>query len=82
MMPRSVSVAVVLVCASLGACGGSSSETPWPVEPEGAALGPSGEAAPAGAAVAEAPAATDGGAPRQETRDAGSAQRGPASVAK
>ncbi len=24
-------------------CGGSSSETPWPAEPEGPALGPAGE---------------------------------------
>ncbi|MCC6556522.1 MAG: hypothetical protein IT372_26485 [Polyangiaceae bacterium] len=29
-------------------CGGSSSETPWPVEPEGPALGPAGEGAPRG----------------------------------
>ncbi|WP_437967253.1 hypothetical protein WMF04_48195 [Sorangium sp. So ce260] len=30
----------------LGACGGSSSETPWPAEPESPALGPTDEAAP------------------------------------
>ncbi|XXX76568.1 hypothetical protein WMF30_53860 [Sorangium sp. So ce134] len=30
----------------LGACGGSSSETPWPAEPQGPALGPTDEAAP------------------------------------
>ncbi|MEO7329289.1 MAG: hypothetical protein ABI193_11965 [Minicystis sp.] len=32
-----------LILASIAACGGSSSETPWPVEPEGPALGPAGE---------------------------------------
>ncbi|KYF60950.1 hypothetical protein BE11_07080 [Sorangium cellulosum] len=30
----------------LGACGGSSSETPWPAEPEAPALGPADEADP------------------------------------
>jgi hypothetical protein len=29
--------------AATSACGGSSSESPWPVEPEGAAPGPEGE---------------------------------------
>jgi hypothetical protein len=28
-----------------GACGGSSSESPWPVEPESSVLGPAGEEA-------------------------------------
>ncbi|MGK3998347.1 hypothetical protein [Sorangium sp. So ce1024] len=31
----------------LGACGGSSSETPWPAEPQGPVLGPADEASPA-----------------------------------
>ncbi|XXT19260.1 hypothetical protein WME94_54455 [Sorangium sp. So ce429] len=34
----------------LGACGGSSSETPWPAEPHGPALGPTDEASPGGPA--------------------------------
>lgn len=45
----------IAISSALG-CGGSSSETPWPREPEGPALGPAGESAPAGA-PAEAPAA-------------------------
>jgi hypothetical protein len=32
-----------LIFASIAACGGSASETPWPVEPEGPVLGPTGE---------------------------------------
>jgi hypothetical protein len=48
-----------LLGTALAACGGSSSETPWPAEPENAALGPAGEAAP-GAVIAVDP---DGGAP-------------------
>ncbi|WP_438017058.1 hypothetical protein WMF18_40730 [Sorangium sp. So ce315] len=39
----------------LGACGGSSSETPWPAEPMGPALGPADEASPAGEADPSAP---------------------------
>jgi hypothetical protein len=44
-------VGPLVVTASLTAftllgCGGSSSETPWPAEPEGKTLGPSGETAP------------------------------------
>jgi len=35
----------LLVTALLG-CGGSSSETPWPAEPEGPTLGPAGETSP------------------------------------
>src|SRR4051812_31711559 len=39
-----LSLSVLSVLAVLlAACGGSSSETPWPVEPQGAALGPAGE---------------------------------------
>ncbi len=33
----------LLILGSIAACGGSSSETPWPVEPEGPGLGPAGE---------------------------------------
>ncbi|MGK3968595.1 hypothetical protein WMF38_30985 [Sorangium sp. So ce118] len=43
----------------LGACGGSSSETPWPAEPQGPALGPTDEASPDGPAD---PSATPEGA--------------------
>lgn len=32
-----------LLLCGLWSCGGSSSETPWPVEPQGAALDPAGE---------------------------------------
>ena len=49
-----------LVGAALAACGGSSSETPWPAEPENAALGPAGESGPA-SALDTIP---DAGAPR------------------
>lgn len=34
---------VVLVAAAMAACGGSASETPWPVEPEPSQLAPAGE---------------------------------------
>ncbi|MDI1477085.1 hypothetical protein [Polyangium sp. y55x31] len=37
---------LVLCILSLFGCGGSSSETPWPAEPEGPALGPAGETSP------------------------------------
>ncbi|HVK63367.1 MAG TPA: hypothetical protein VM694_02775 [Polyangium sp.] len=37
---------LVLCVLSLFGCGGSSSETPWPAEPEGPALGPAGETSP------------------------------------
>jgi hypothetical protein len=61
----------LLVAAVLGAsaCGGTSSETPWPVEPDEALVGPPGEApgpAPAAAPPNEAPEETDAGAPRQK----------------
>lgn len=49
-----------LLGAALAACGGSSSETPWPAEPENAALGPAGES---GSAI-EADKFADAGAPR------------------
>ncbi|RLB60835.1 MAG: hypothetical protein DRI90_12755 [Deltaproteobacteria bacterium] len=44
---RPCSVALVTVaCALLSACGGSASETPWPVEPLDTEPGPAGEARP------------------------------------
>lgn len=46
-MRRSSLAAAALTALSLAAaCGGTSSETPWPVEPSGPALGPSGEGDP------------------------------------
>ena len=52
---------------AMGACGGTSSETPWPVEPESRPLGPSGESSPP---VAEVPSAEP-----EEQPDAGRASR-------
>lgn len=45
------------------ACGGSSSETPWPREPEGPALDPAGESAPASTPIDETELPADEGAP-------------------
>lgn len=42
MALRSLALLPVLALFFAG-CGGSASETPWPVEPQGAALGPAGE---------------------------------------
>ncbi|UQA61069.1 hypothetical protein [Polyangium aurulentum] len=44
-----VALLAVFVSSALLAsgCGGTSSETPWPQEPEGKTLGPAGESAPA-----------------------------------
>jgi hypothetical protein len=48
---------------AVASCGGSSSETPWPVEPDTSALGPAGELG-SGAAVDErAQPEGDAGAP-------------------
>ena len=41
---------LILAGLAFAACGGSSSETPWPIEPETQPLGPAGELGP-GAAV-------------------------------
>ena len=44
-------VALLAIFVSLvplaSGCGGTSSETPWPHEPEGKTLGPAGESGPA-----------------------------------
>lgn len=39
MARRAASLLTVWVAGSVMACGGSSSETPWPVEPDGVNLG-------------------------------------------
>ena len=59
-MRRAPILCVCLFGAALTACGGSSSETPWPAEPENAALGPAGESS-AAVVVDTLP---DAGAPR------------------
>jgi hypothetical protein len=43
MIARHLPILFMLAAAALLGCGGSSSETPWPVEPEGATPGPAGE---------------------------------------
>jgi hypothetical protein len=61
-MRRVLILCLCLAGAALVACGGSSSETPWPAEPENAALGPAGES---GATIAtDADKKPDAGAPR------------------
>lgn len=45
MIARHLPILVMLAAAAVLGCGGSSSETPWPVEPEGATPGPAGESA-------------------------------------
>ena len=37
--------ALLLAVAAAVSCGGSSSETPWPVEPDPSVMGPRGESA-------------------------------------
>ena len=66
MRPRNLLTLPLLL--ALAACGGSSSETPWPAEPQGPALGPADESAPAGRLDA-APEVDEGAAP--EPPDAG-----------
>jgi hypothetical protein len=43
MTARILSILAMLAAAALSSCGGTSSETPWPTEPQGTALGPAGE---------------------------------------
>lgn len=58
MIPR-LALTLTMVTVSVVACGGSSSETPWPVEPDDVNLGPSGEApAPGGKRTPAAPSIT------------------------
>ena len=66
MRPLLVALAVSPWLA-LVACGGTSSETPWPMEPESRPLDPSGESSPP---VAEVPSAEP-----EEQPDAGRAAR-------
>lgn len=65
---------LLLVGIFAAACGGSASETPWPVEPDSKALGPAGERGP-GAAVDET-SPPDTGA-RTPVHDGGSAPNPP-----
>lgn len=67
--PFFIAVFVAVLAFGGAACGGSSSETPWPVEPKGAALGPAGESTDTDAAEAmESPedSREDESAPRQK----------------
>lgn len=57
----------------LPACGGSSSETPWPAEPQGPALGPDDEAPPPGMATPP-PAPQTPRAPENEGGDGAPAE--------
>jgi hypothetical protein len=69
----SLRLCVTIYLLAAAGCGGSSSETPWPAEPEGPALGPAGESAPANTpedtpeAAPPAPPAEEG-APAQPQR--------------
>lgn len=56
-----VAVGVALGAVTMTACGGTSSETPWPVEPYSRPAGPRAESAQP-AAVVEPVEATDAGA--------------------
>jgi hypothetical protein len=64
-MRRALILGGCLLGTALAAWGGSTSETPWPAEPENAALGPAGESGP-GAAADVIP---DGGAPAARAGD-------------
>jgi hypothetical protein len=57
-----LSPALVLAVAAALSCGGSSSETPWPVEPEQTQLGPAQENLTPPAITEER---QDGGKPRK-----------------
>jgi len=61
-MRRALILVGCLLGTALAACGGSSSETPWPAEPENIVLGPAGESATSTTSVAGEVIA-DGGAP-------------------
>lgn len=68
---------VLIAALGAGSCGGSSSETPWPVEPENGVLGPVGESS-ASPGVDERPPSADAGLgeaadERAEPTDAGEA---------
>jgi hypothetical protein len=67
-MRRALILVGCLLGTALAACGGSSSETPWPVEPENAALGPAGESATSTTRVTGEVIA-DGGAPSEARAD-------------
>lgn len=50
MRPALLLGSSLLIASLAAACGGSASESPWPVEPDGVALGPAGESSAAPAA--------------------------------
>jgi hypothetical protein len=80
---RMVPVALLLGSLGLGACGGSSSESPWPVEPLDAVRGPKGELLPGkGAADLAGTASPDEQAPAEgaESEGAEGEQGGAAAV--
>ncbi len=62
-----------LLGTALAACGGSASETPWPAEPENAALGPAGESATRATSTTSVAGEviTDGGPPSAARADDG-----------
>jgi len=76
LFPGYLVVMAAAAAVGLLACGGTSSETPWPVEPESRPLGPSGETAPP---AAEVPSAEPGPAEphTSEQADAGVARKRP-----
>lgn len=56
IVPRALVLLAATACLAIAGCGGSASETPWPVEPVNADVGPTGESsARPGANEAEPP---------------------------
>ena len=52
-------IAALVTGTVLAACGGSASESPWPVEPDSSALGPEGEDGPSKSPTVVPDAGTD-----------------------
>jgi hypothetical protein len=70
-MRRALILVGCLLGTALAACGGSSSETPWPAEPENTALGPAGESATSATSTTRVAGEViaDGGAPSAARAD-------------
>ena len=70
-MRAAVGGAGLLVAAALSGCAGSSSESPWPVEPNEVEAGPAGEQTKAGLDVKKLPNryGADAEDERENTRD-------------